>query len=259
MKAVFTLRILLVEDDELFRLGLQTRLQQESCKQVIAEAEDGKTAVELTQEHLPNVVVLDVGLPGIGGIEACRQIKQRHPEIPVLILTSHAQKSLIERLISAGDQGYCLKGIAAETLVLAIRSVAAGSSWWDQATTAEIRAVFANPEPVKVGSKSEVLENPLTKREQEILALVAGEKQSRNCTNIVHCSGDSAGSRARDFAKVRSAISHSSSSAGYSERIGSRRTFRQSILSREVYNDCTTSLAKKYEFYQLGNPIKKIT
>jgi two-component system NarL family response regulator len=76
-------------------------LQQESCLQVIAEAEDGETAVELTQEHLPNVVVLDVGLPGIGGIEACRQIKQRHPDIPVLILTSHAQKSLIERLISA--------------------------------------------------------------------------------------------------------------------------------------------------------------
>ncbi|WP_445301209.1 response regulator [Microcoleus sp. Pol11C3] len=56
-------------------------------------------------------------MPGIGGIEACRQIKQRHPEIPVLILTSHAQKALIERLISAGDQGYCLKGIAAATLV----------------------------------------------------------------------------------------------------------------------------------------------
>ena len=139
-------------------------------------------------------------------------------------------------------------------------SVAAGASWWDKATTAEIPAVFANPEPVKVGSKSEILENPLTKREQQILALVAGgEKQSRNCTNIVHCSGDCAGSRARDFAKVRSARSHSSSSARYSERIGSRRTFRQSILSRAVYNDCKTSLAKKYEFYQLGNPLKKIT
>ncbi|MCZ0905090.1 response regulator transcription factor, partial [Microcoleus sp. HI-ES] len=98
-------------------------------------AEDGETAVELTQEHLPDVVVLDVGLPGIGGIEACRQIKQRHPAIPVLILTSHSQKSLIERLIAAGAQGYCLKGIAAETLVLAIRSVAAGASWWDQAAT----------------------------------------------------------------------------------------------------------------------------
>ncbi|MBD0340725.1 MAG: response regulator transcription factor, partial [Microcoleus sp. Co-bin12] len=167
-------------------LGLQTRLQQESCLQVIAEAEDGETAVELTQEHLPNVVVLDVGLPGIGGIEACRQIKQRHPEIPVLILTSHAQKSLIERLISAGAQGYCLKGIAAETLVLAIRSVAAGASWWDKAATAEIRAVFANPEPVKVGSKSEVLENPLTKREQEILALVARGKSNQEIAQILY-------------------------------------------------------------------------
>ena len=185
MKPVFPLRILLVEDDELFRLGLQTRLQQESCLQVIGEAEDGETAVELTQEHLPNVVVLDVGLPGIGGIEACRQIKQQHPEIPVLILTSHAQKSLIERLISAGAQGYCLKGIAAETLVLAIRSVAAGASWWDKAATAEIRAVFANPE-VKVGSKSEVLENPLTKREQEILALVARGKSNQEIAQILY-------------------------------------------------------------------------
>ena len=74
MKPAYPLRILLVEDDELFRLGLQTRLQQESCLQVIAEAEDGEMAVELTQEHLPDVVVLDVGLPGIGGIEACRKL-----------------------------------------------------------------------------------------------------------------------------------------------------------------------------------------
>ena len=140
----------------------------------------------MTQEHLPNVVVLDVGLPGIGGIEACRKIKQRHPEIPVLILTSHAQKSLIERLILAGAQGYCLKGIAAETWVLAIRSVAAGASWWDKAATAEIRPVFANPEPVKVGSKSEVLENPLTKRGQEILALVARGKRNQEIAQILY-------------------------------------------------------------------------
>ena len=184
MKPAHTLRILLVEDDELFRLGLQTRLQQEQCLQVIAEAEDGERAVELTQEHLPDVVVLDIGLPGIGGIEACRQIKQRHPEIPVLVLTSHSQKPLIERLIAAGAQGYCLKGIAAETLVLAIRSVAAGASWWDKAATTEIRSAVANNES-KFVPKSE-LENPLTKREQEILALVAAGKSNQEIAQILY-------------------------------------------------------------------------
>ena len=74
MKPAYPLRILLVEDDELFRLGLQTRLQQESCLQIIAEAEDGETAVELTQEHLPDVVVLDVGLPGIGGLKLAAKL-----------------------------------------------------------------------------------------------------------------------------------------------------------------------------------------
>jgi two-component system NarL family response regulator len=89
-------------------------------------------------------------------------------------------------LISAGVQGYCLKGVAAETLVWAIRSVAAGASWWDNAATAEIRGVFAKPEPVKVGSKSEVLENPLTPREQEILALVARGKSNQEIAQILY-------------------------------------------------------------------------
>jgi len=174
------LRILLVEDDELFRLGLCIRLQQEAELEVIAEAEDGETAVELVNQQLLDVVLLDVGLPGIGGIEACRLIKQKRPELPVLILTSHSQKPLIARLIEAGAQGYCLKGIAAETLILALRSVAIGASWWDPTATKEIYAALQGAEPASTSPNlSETLENPLTKREQEILALVANGKSNQ--------------------------------------------------------------------------------
>ncbi|MBE9207861.1 response regulator transcription factor [Nostoc sp. LEGE 06077] len=172
------IKILLVEDDELFRLGLYVRLQQEPGLEIIAETEDGETAIELVKQNPLDIVLLDVGLPGIGGIETCKQIKQQNPLLPILILTSHWQKPLISRLIEAGAQGYCLKGIAAEKLVLALRSVAAGASWWDETATKEIRSSFlAEPSPhVENISK---LANPLTGREQEILSLLAAGKTNQ--------------------------------------------------------------------------------
>ena len=120
------LQILLVEDDELFRLGLSMRLQQEPGIEVVAEAEDGETAIELANQQAIDVILLDVGLPGIGGIETCEQLQQQHPELPILVLTSRFRKPLIARLIEAGIKGYCLKGVKAEALILALRSVAVG-------------------------------------------------------------------------------------------------------------------------------------
>ncbi|MBD1998748.1 response regulator transcription factor [Leptolyngbya sp. FACHB-541] len=178
------LRILLVEDDELFRLGLTTRLQQEEGLDVTAEAEDGETAIEIACDRLLDLVLLDIGLPGIGGIEACRQIKQQQPDLPVLALTSHFQKPLIARLIEAKAQGYCLKGIAAESLVLAIRSVAAGASWWDSVATQEIYAAFQTDSSTPASEQA--LENPLTRREQEILALVAKGQSNQEIAKILY-------------------------------------------------------------------------
>lgn len=185
------LQILLAEDDELFRLGLRIRLQQESDFEIVAEAEDGETAVELAKQLPIDIVVLDIGLPGIGGIEACRQLKQQRADLPILVLTSRTQASLVSRLIEAGAQGYCLKGIAAETLILAIRSVAAGASWWDAAATTEIRAAFENHP--SDDSKNEDLEpypmfqaNPLTRREQEILALIVAGKSNQEIAGALY-------------------------------------------------------------------------
>ncbi|MBS9386246.1 MAG: response regulator transcription factor [Dolichospermum sp. BR01] len=181
------IKILLVEDDELFRLGLRVRLQQETGLEIIAEAEDGETAIELVNQHPLDVVILDVGLPGIGGIEACYQIKQKYPNLPVLVLTSHSQRSLITRLIEVGAQGYCLKGVAAEKLVLALYSVASGASWWDETATREIRSVFlpdsdsvalANNHQVDAENSSKPA-NKLTQREQEILLLLAAGKTNQ--------------------------------------------------------------------------------
>lgn len=174
-----TIKILLVEDDELFRLGLRVRLQQEAGLEIIAEAEDGETAIELVNQYALDVVILDVGLPGIGGIEACQQIKQKYPNLPVLILTSHSQKSLITQLIEVGAQGYCLKGVAAEKLVLALCSVAAGASWWDETATKEIRsALVDNHRQIELENSSKPA-NKLTQREQEILSLLAAGKTNQ--------------------------------------------------------------------------------
>ncbi len=170
------IKILLVEDDELFRLGLRVRLQEEIGLEIVAEAEDGETAIELVSQHTLDVVLLDVGLPGIGGIEACKQIKQQNPLLPILVLTSHSQKTLISQLIAAGAQGYCLKGIAAEKLVLALRSVAVGASWWDETATNQIRSTFSSELYSENVSKTV---NPLTQREQEILSFLAAGKTNQ--------------------------------------------------------------------------------
>jgi len=179
------INILLVEDDELFRLGLSVRLQQEADMLLVAEAGDGETALDLAGQFPLNIVILDIGLPGIGGIEACRQLKQKYPLLPVLVLTSHSQKHLIARLIEAKAQGYCLKGIPAETLILAIRSVAAGASWWDATATKEIQSVFVETESTHTPVFGD---NPLTKRELEILALIADGKSNQEIASVLYIS-----------------------------------------------------------------------
>lgn len=179
------IKILLVEDDELFRLGLRVRLEQEPELKVVAEAEDGEMAIEIVKSHLLDIVVLDVGLPGLGGIEVCRQIKLLSPDLSVLVLTAHRQKTLVKRIIEIGAQGYCLKGASSQALILAIKSVAIGASWWDSTAMSEIRAAFADDStviPARDSNKSTTL---LTQREQEILTLIASGKTNQEISQIL--------------------------------------------------------------------------
>lgn len=187
------LKILLVEDDELFRLGLQVRLQKETKMAVLAEANDGETAIDLAKQQPFDLVLIDIGLPGLGGLETCRQLKLNHPNLPILVLTSRNERSLISRLVTAGAQGYCVKGVAAATLILAMRSVIAGASWWDATATAEIHHTFQNQSSEFTSNK--LFENSsrskidaLTRREKEILTLMSEYKTNQEIAEILYIS-----------------------------------------------------------------------
>ncbi len=181
-----TIRILLVEDDELFRLGLSTRLLAEKDLKILAEAEDGETAIEFVKTNIPiDIVILDIGLPGIDGLETCQQMRFYRPDLRILVLTSNYQPQSIEDLIAANVNGYCVKGVAPNSIVLAIRSIVAGASWWDHASSREIFSAFRHTENLPAIASAPVL-TTLTKREQEILALVSIGKNNQEIAEALY-------------------------------------------------------------------------
>jgi two-component system, NarL family, response regulator len=169
------LKILLVEDDRLFRLGLTTFLQREANVEMVVDVGDGETALELAKQQKFDLVILDLVLPGLDGIETCRQFQQYYPHLPVLILTSHPDRTLVLRLIEAGAKGYCMKGIDERKLVLAIESIAAGATWWD------VNASHQIYHAIKQTGQSSLLvdEFHLTKRELEVLTLIANGRTNQ--------------------------------------------------------------------------------
>jgi two-component system, NarL family, response regulator len=182
-----TIRVLLVEDDELFRLGLSTRLARESDLIIAAEAEDGETALEIINTDIAiDIAILDIGLPGIDGLETCQQMRLCRPDLRILVLTSKHQPQSIEDLIAANVNGYCLKGLASESIILAIRSIVAGASWWDNAASNEIFSAFRDPERQFLATVETESTPVLTKREQEILALVSIGKSNQEIANVLY-------------------------------------------------------------------------
>ncbi len=185
------MHILLIEDDELFRLGLVVRLQQEAGW-VLSEAPDGETAIELARQQAFDVALLDIGLPGLGGVETCRQLVQIQPKLPVLVLTSRQEPQMVDRLVSAGARGYCRKGIDAQTLILAARSVAAGASWWDDLATTQIQAAMGQAATGEAPPSDRPPPSPalamagLTHREREILELIAQGHSNPEIARSLH-------------------------------------------------------------------------
>ena len=122
-----TIRLMLVDDHDVVRTGLKTFLDTQDGMQVIAEADNGDAAIRLAKELVPQVIVMDITMAGLDGMEATRQIKAARPECKVLALTVHADEQYFFQMLAAGAEGYVTKQVAAEELVEAIRAVAAGN------------------------------------------------------------------------------------------------------------------------------------
>jgi two-component system, NarL family, response regulator len=175
------LKILLVEDDELFRLGLVTCFQREPSIELVIEASDGETAIDLAKQQTFDVVILDLSLPGWDGLETCRQFQQYYPDLPVLILTSHPGKNLVLSLIETGAKGYCQKGIDSTQLILAIKSLSTGATWWDPHASHQIYTAINRLEPTPLLAN----ELKLTKRELEVLALIANGRTNQQIAELL--------------------------------------------------------------------------
>jgi len=162
-----TLRVMLCDDHDVVRRGLRALLEASGGMSIVAEAANADEAVALARQHAPDVVVMDVRMPGRSGIEACRDIRSEQPRVRVLMLTSFADDEALFTSIMAGASGYILKQIQGPELVDSIRKVADGQSLLDAAVTERVLARIRGEEPIEVEGPEH-----LTPQERRILELV---------------------------------------------------------------------------------------
>lgn len=174
------IRVLLVEDHELVRLGISLMLEQAEDIKLIAEAKDGIKGVELAKSLLPDVIIMDIGLPVIDGIEATRRIKDFNPNSKILICTSREDNEDVFDAFQSGADGYIMKGSSKEQMCSAIRAVNDGVAWIDSAIA---KIVLSNIQPPNSSSDKNTYSDginykagkdlyDLTEREMQVLALI---------------------------------------------------------------------------------------
>ncbi len=165
------IKIMLVEDHVLVREGTKELLERQPDLQIVAEAGDGEEAIQLADRYRPDVVVMDIELPKVNGIEATKRIKASNPGITILALTAYDNDQYVFALLGVGAAGYLLKDVSTSELIQAIRAVHAGESVLHPVVARRVIDYFAQSR-IKHDSDQELL-SPLTEREMEVLRLAS--------------------------------------------------------------------------------------
>ena len=182
MKAI---RILLADDHTVVRKGLRLLLENEPGFQVIADAATGREAVSLAEQHEPEVVIMDIAMPLLNGIEAARQIVGKVPRAAIVFLSMHSDESYVLRALKAGARAYLLKDSAEQDLINAVRAVSEGKAFFSPAISKMLVEDYVRQmEERKVEDSYELL----TTREREILQLLAEGKNNKDVANLLNLS-----------------------------------------------------------------------
>ena len=163
------IRILLVDDHKIMRDGLRAVLEKETDFQIVAEASNGREAVEVAKRLKPDIIIMDVVMPGVNGIDATIQIRKSCPQAHIIALTMHADKGYLTRMLRAGTAGYLLKDCAAEELVKALRDITAGKRY----ISSDIAALLMDEYADKTTQHTQVGDIKLNPREIAFLRLLA--------------------------------------------------------------------------------------
>ena len=166
------IRVLLVDDQRLMREGLRILLELEPDLQIAGEAEDGEAALEAYASLQPDVVLMDIRMPGMDGVEATWRLRERWPSARVVILTTFDDNEYVFEGLRAGAQGYLLKDVSGHDLAEAVRTVAAGGALIEPSVARKVVAEFARLAP-PARAPEEGLPEPLSEREREVLRLLA--------------------------------------------------------------------------------------
>ncbi|WP_226580632.1 response regulator [Halobacillus litoralis] len=188
-----TTRIVLIDDHKLFREGVKRILDFESSFEVVAEGDDGDTALEIIEQHLPDVVLMDINMPSMNGVEATAEITKRFPEMKVIILSIHDDENYVTHALKTGAQGYLLKEMDSDALIDAIKVVGAGGSYLHPKVTHNLVAEYRRLAESKGSSSYRTIEyrkplHLLTRRECEVLQLLADGNSNRGVAEALYIS-----------------------------------------------------------------------
>ena len=174
------INVVIVEDYKLTRVGLRSTINEFENISVIGEAEDAIKGLEIIKKEKPHVVLMDLGLPEMNGIEATQKVKEISPDTKVIILTSHDREEEVLAALGSGASAYCLKDIDPKTLASVIKNVSKGACWLDSAVAQVALNLFPKPENTDLQHGSEVSDAraQLTEREFEVLRLLVKGKSN---------------------------------------------------------------------------------